>query len=388
MLNSLQYTLLLLLMTLLLVVSGMQLKKKFNVMSRYGIMAVLAYTLNEGMRFGRGVDYNIYGLDYESYSRGHEPTWDFGFRLVAKLLIEIGLPYQSFVILMSFLFICGSLSFLRSYKEFLPLALPLFVLFSNSAVENMVRFFMAFSIFLFGLKYCNMKSKLFFLYLIFSIFACTIHIAFLPIPIFFFLIRKVNRPIMHPLVAIVMFLLLAVSFDSDFMLQFSDIVNMLSNTSERFQHYGNRADYWLTGGYDGKEIQGVKLSDTLFYIVLAILGHMSIKKSDNNCVFAYNIYVVGMILFPVSLKIELINRYANCFGFFRAILLAIVLYRCFVYKTIKYNVAILASVLIFFNYGRRYFTEAFVNNSNLYLYLWNKGDKTYDKMTTLWLDKE
>ncbi len=386
---SIIYDFNLFLMIFLLYRYGKVLKIRYKLLSSAGLVLILAYVLNVGMRFGRGIDYNVYGREYELLEKGYDVRWDFFFQQIAKVLIFFEIPYQGFIMLLSLIFILGTLSLMKSYKVVMPLALPLFVLFSNSAVENMIRWFLAFSIFMFGLPTLIERKRINSKFIFFSIIACLIHFAFIPIPLVFCLIAYMKNPMFNPIVAILLFVGIILFFDTDFMLSFEELIQVLSSTSENFEKYGKNAEYWLTGGYGGNDPQQIKMSDVLFLCSLCLLGYNTAKQNGKSSIFAYNIFLIGMMLYPISLKIELVNRFMHCFYFFRAIVLAYVCYGIFVTKEVKYSfIIILFPLLIFANYGRRYFSEAFVYNPNLYLYVWNKGNCTYDKCENYWHSKD
>ena len=185
------YNVFLVLMLFILYSTGKQIAKSGTILSPAGIIAISVYTLNEGLRYGRGIDYNLYGMDYEELEAGKESNWDIGFQYIARFLIANDIPWQGYVILMSFVFILATLFLLRVYKEILPYALPLFVLFSLRETENMVRWYMGFSFIMIGLsilliggKKANLK------FWIFTAIACTFHIALLPLPVAFYLLYR------------------------------------------------------------------------------------------------------------------------------------------------------------------------------------------------------
>ena len=99
------YDFLLVLMTLLLFFSGWLISKRIVSYWQGACVGILAYTVNVGLRFGRGIDYNLYVDIYNMVSRGfdsdHEPLFVFSIKLVSFL----GGTWPVFVFLLSFLFI-------------------------------------------------------------------------------------------------------------------------------------------------------------------------------------------------------------------------------------------------------------------------------------------
>lgn len=65
-------------------------------------LGIIIFTLNEGLRFGRGIDYNYYAIAFKQNLINHNSSWDPIFLFIANLLGYLGIPWQGYVILMSF----------------------------------------------------------------------------------------------------------------------------------------------------------------------------------------------------------------------------------------------------------------------------------------------
>ncbi len=386
---SLIFVFLLLIMLFILYRAGMAIKESGKIISSAGIAAILFYTLNEGLRFGRGIDYNIYYNDYADIVAGRESKYEFVFVQLCKCFAALDFPFQVLILFMSFMFILSLLTLLQNYRDLLPLALPLFVFFSRPEVENMVRWYLAFSFFLFGLADLIKKEKLSIRYWVFSLFASSIHYAIIPIPILFYIIYRIKHVFLKPLFSIPTFLAVYFFFETDFMLQFVDIVNMLADVSgERFAGYGDSAEYWLSGGFAGEELSGkIRISELAFLSVLVILGKRVSAYYGRPFVFSYNLFLVGFILFPIAMKIELVGRYEAIFYFFRAIVLAAILYTYFIRKYARLIPAFSAIVLIVLLFNPiNSIKNMLTGNPKKYLYVWDKSGMTPDKMYEMWID--
>lgn len=388
------YDTLLFLMLYVLYRSGKGIAKTGKIISLPGFMAIIVYTLNEGLRFGRGIDYNLYGMSYEELERTGESDWDISFQYIARILINWDIPWQGYVLFMSFVFILAALILLKNCREVLPYALPFFVLFSISETENMVRWYLGFSFIMIGLGYLlgegrNKKTK----FLLFSLFACTFHLALLPLPLAFFLLSLRKKPLLSPIWTLFLYFAIVLFFQTDFMLRFVELVNILSLTlgesSERLAHYGDRAEYWLTGGFAGTEEHSAlpPKSELLFLCCLVLVGYQIIKRKGQNYVFSYNIFIVGFLVYPLARQIELLVRFDQPFMFFRAIVLASILTDVFVRKVVRVNpLAYLLSMLIILNMGRHIIVKPFMGNSGHYLYVWDSKGKNYQSMYDMWID--
>ena len=415
---ALIYDILLILMLYVLYRSGKEIAQTGEIKSRAGFAAILVYTFNEGLRYGRGIDYNLYGMSYDQLEAGVDPNWDFSFQLIAKTLISIDIPWQGYVILMSSFFIIATIIVLKSFKDILPYALPLFVLFSNGAVENMVRWYLGFSFILIGLSFIinndenesyeeenkeqedglsneelikNKRKKAHLKYVFFSVVACTFHLALLPLPIMFYFIYLRKSPLLSPVYALLLYFGIAFFFETEFMLEFVNLANMLSmavgDSHERFGNYGDRAEYWLTGGYAGVEHGALPdIQNLVFLCIIVLLGYKAIKKADKKYIYAYNLFVVGLCTNPIANQIELVGRFNAPFMFFRAIVLACIIEYIYRRKEVEVNRAlVLVSILVLLNYGRRTLVAPIKGNQEKYLYVWDSDRRSYQSMYDMWL---
>ena len=305
--------------------AGESIKELGTIKCPAGLAAIIVYTLNEGLRFGRGIDYNLYGMAYERLESGKDVNWDPSFLFLGKLFVEFGIPWQGYVMLMSFVFIVAMLIMLKGFKEIMPLALPLFALFSLSEVENMVRWYMGFSFIMIGISFIlNNAPKCKIKFFLFSVIACSFHIALLPIPLLFYLVFLRKTPLLAPIPAIILFFCIALFFQSNFMMQFVELFNIFSRTSDRFEGYGDDAQYWLTGGFDGANVSALPdIQVVIFLCCLVYLGHKITiteeedeekednkgKEDNHKAIFAYNLFIVGFLLYPIANLIELVLRF-------------------------------------------------------------------------------
>ena len=172
------------------------------------------------------------------------------------------------------------------------------------------------------------------------------------------------------------------------MMRFAEIGNALAMTSEKFQHYSDNIDFWLTGGFDGVETTPFPgLLEQLFLFVIVWLGYEAIKLAGHNYVYAYNLFAIGYIVYPIARQVELLERFDQTFLFFRAVVLACILLIIFKEKRIKFAPAIEILVfLIFLTFGKSMLTYPFTQNEQRFLYVWDKDRQTPDSMLKMWND--
>ena len=374
-------------MTFLLYCSGRRIRKdNKQIASLSCLIGIIAYTFNEGLRFGRGIDYNAYWDAYNTYLNGAEISSNIGFRLFENVLIYLGLPWQCCVILMSFFFILGAMLFLKDFKS-VPLSLPLFCLFSLGEVENMVRWYLAYSIYLIGLHFLLRDKKSYLKYFLISAIACTFHYAFIPIPLFIILLYSYNRHICHPLLSILLFFIIGFTFKTSTMSVFADLLNLVADGSEHFGRYGGQnAEYWLTSGYLGMKTRVFPhFTEILMSCVLIWYGYKI--GGNRNYVLTYNLFIIGFIIMPIANQIELLRRYDHAFYFFRAIVVSEIMYHFLLMRKKKISYALrIAILVIMVGYISKPFIKPFVDNPQKYLYVWNSEDLSSNKMSNMWVN--
>lgn len=382
------YVILLLLLLIVLYISGASLKKNYKLSSVASLLSIFIFTFVEGLRFGRGVDYNYYGNRYLDVLQGHEFEKSFVYNYVYELLIFFDLPYEVLVILMSFTFILALLIFLKRYSEIVPLALPLFVFFSIYETENMVRWYFAYSFFLIGLTDLLKNESLSLRFLLFSLIACSIHYAFIPVPVLFYILYRIKKPLFHPYISILIFLGIYVSFKTEFMETFVDVIKAATFVSESaYSGYVDKADYWLTGGFNGEEKSGGMNKVFMAFLMLIVFFGYKTVKNNRLYVYAYNCFLIGLWFFPLSKIIELVGRYDCTFYFFIAIVLSSIIYNlskviCKKYIVVVYSIFTLCFIFSF----RGRVMAPFYGSEKLYMFVWDHTNETYDYMMNVWVE--
>lgn len=384
------YITLLFLMILVLFYSGQALKKNYRIFSNAGIAALSVYTINEGLRFGRGIDYSLYWRSYDQFAAGWDSSKEIAFDLLRTCFIYFGSPFQALVIFMSFMFILGLLSIMRQYRNILPIALPLFALYSLYEVENMVRWYLAYSIFLIGLSYLLEEGKINRKFIYFSGLACLFHYAFVPIPIIFYFVYRNKGILFRPFISFSIFLAVYLFFETEIMLSLTEPINFITASTGTFENYSDRAEYWLTSGYADNYVSGILgWGQILFLFTVTFAGYKPVQKLGRNYIFAYNLFIIGMILLPIAKKIELVLRYQQTFYFFQAVVIAASIYMHFIWKRVKLHYLFLCStLLIYLNSCRIYVSNPLNGNIKKYMYVWDKTNENYYSILNIYLNDQ
>ena len=377
------YDTLLMLMLVILYFCGKEIAKSGKVFSKAGIIAILSFTLNEGLRFGRGLDYNLYGMAFDGYLKGEPIDKEFLYSFLIKLLINVGIPFQGLIIIQSFLFIIGILCLLSNFRDIIPFALPFFVLFSLLVFENLIRWYLGFSFVLLGINLLVKKKSIIYFFLV-SELGAFFHVGLLPIPVIIYLIYRIKKPLISPIISIPIYIAIGLFVKSDIMLFFANYLKLLSFVSERSESYVENAERWLSSGALEIEQSSFDGLFTIIYLFVIIwFGYYLVKTMEHKYNFIYNLFVIGFMLKPLANQIEILTRYNYCLYCFGGIIASVV----FVYNTQILNKAInglLFTIILAFqlNILRSPFRYA----EEKYLYVWDIGNKTYNTMYSFWIN--
>ncbi|MBQ8593371.1 MAG: EpsG family protein [Bacteroidaceae bacterium] len=377
------YTLLLALTIWILYISGRSMQNPNNSYWKSAIPAISAFTLNEGLRFGRGLDYNYYYHTFQEIAKGNQGDLEPVFYWLGRTVALLEGEWQAYVMLMSFILIISVIYFLENYRENIKYILPLFPLFSLAA-ENLMRWFLGFSFILIALRnlydYSQKGKKKInlILFILFSFIGFQTHYGLLVVPVSYYFILKFKKPFFSPWVSISIYILLCLIFDTNVMLSLIPYTEFITNF-EVFSGYSNNIDYWVTSGHGGGSASGVYYIN-MFVISLVYLGYLIYKRTpnDNAYIFAYNLFLFGCISLPITRPIELLYRYNNLFLIFQFIIMGYILRYYYIKHLFKVNAFLKIFFLVsFLNYGRVILFTPFMTNEKQYLYVWDKDGAEY-----------
>lgn len=341
----------------------------------YAACIIFVYTLVEGLRWGRGIDYNLYYYSYEDIANGFDTTFEPGYVFFCRLLTGVGVPYQGYIMLCSFILITAWLYFLRKHSQVIQYTLPFFFISFTGATENLVRQFLAFSFVLIGIKFLEeRKNILFFLYACIGFLFHSAMAILIPI---YFAFSYIKKPLLPPYLAISIYLVLWIIWNNSFMSNLTPILDYIS--FERFQHYADNAEGWLTGENKADRFTFgflVRIRHFMIHAFVIYYGYKLVKIKPR-LVYFYNVSLLGIILFPASKTIELFDRTNTMFLLFQSIIIGYILYYVFRTKQLKGKVVYLYScfvlLLLFYAIMKQTLTSDFCFNS----YIWDaRGRET------------
>lgn len=282
---------------------------------------ILVYTLYSGLRWGRGVDYNIYYWVYEDIKNGvgredNEPL----FELMVKISVWLGFSWQGFVIFMSFFLIFAWCFFLRDYKKYLVLALP-FLCLNLSMAENVMRWCLGFSFILIGLSYLLSKGD-YKRYFIFCVMAFLVHYALVLNILLFTGIYFIKKPF-SPVVFFILYVGSFAMFSADFFTNFIDMVQQV-DLGTRFIAYQENAAMWLDP--EEQNVVGsfsyLNILATLFFM-FAASKMVEIRPEWR---YMYNLSLIACVGLPISQKLELLMRMEFIINIFRIVMTGAVMW--------------------------------------------------------------
>ena len=376
-------------MLILMYWAGCRLDKNARMISLGAFVAVFSFTLVVGLRFGRGIDYVAYWQVYLNLTSIKDSPQDIGFLWVEFFLKRLGLPWQACVILMSFIYIYALVFFLRLFKGKIKYALPLCVLFTAAITENLARWYFAFSFILIGL-YFQIKEgkKLNYKYCFFCTLGVVIHHAIIIVPLFLYVFLYVKKYIPSPIWVVGLFIFFSIIFDLSF---FNVVVKFLNNFDSylgKYNAYLNASEYWLNRSVRGAtKWSWVTDWDTYVSVLIAIIGFDYLKwhKTKNNLYeYCFYLFLVGLLIKPISMQMELLGRYDSLFLFFRPIVLAYCLCGSIILKYYKlyYKPIIIILMIGCLSQPLR---AAYKNDPMKLLFVWNSNEITPDQMWMVYL---
>lgn len=358
---------------LLLLVSiycGVKINKN-NMKNVYVLIFILTFTLIEGLRFGRGIDYNVYYYSFQTKDvfdvcKSNTILFD----LLCFLLIKLGLPYQALIICSSSILAIAGTKLLIQYPKVLLLSLPWFYLQTFSA-ENLFRWYTAFSFLLLGIPYL-LKDKTY-IYLVCCIIGVLFHIMMAIPAILFYIISKAKSSLLSPWVSILIYLFLSLVWSSSFMKNFISPINYLLSFWEHYSDvYGGNLSSWLDGSQHGLAEFSIirQVLDLCKNIFLIFLGYKLIQKTKyKELVFYYNSMLLGIISYPAFAPIELFDRFNQLFLFFQCLIGSYgVIYSV---RNFSYRKYALLSLLTIMTLGQGFYKRLTPSNKYYTYYIFN-----------------
>lgn len=238
---------------------------------QFSAPSIVLYSIIEGLRWRRGVDYLHYyqdltGLVFRDYPEKIYSGW-------ITIFKECELPYWVAFVLYSFLLITSVLYLLQKFPKAVVWVLPLFFIVTVRYSENLIRQYLSLPFIIIGVS--KIIDKKFIFAILCFIVALQIHFSAL-IPIFlilfsFFLSKF--RPFSYPIIPIAIFVFFSFLWNNSYFTLFSSSLTQLSlGESTGMEKYVYFADRWLTDEGRLSARHGLNyISQSNIYLVIRFL---------------------------------------------------------------------------------------------------------------------
>ncbi len=278
---------------------------------QYAVFPILTYCVSMGMRFGRMIDYNLYADRYYELGRNFNAyDYEFLFKGLCYVLNSLGLSYQFFILLCSFLIIYAVIFFIKDYRKATPYILLLF-LWEGITVENYIRWFLGISFFLFFITF--LKRGEFKKSTLFAIIAFLFHSGIFPLIgiclILYKLKIKYNPIIVQILLVVSIFLgsIQILNFLTPYM-SFLSINDKAAGYTDSFEQIVN-GEFGYVGYRASKELitqlRILVAYSFPIYIIPKLVEKLKISDFDSN------VFIVAIIATPLLTQVEILDRYST-----------------------------------------------------------------------------
>lgn len=212
---------------------------------KYSSIGIIVYSLVEGLRWNRGVDYPHYYQDitgklFQDYSEVVYLWWTDIFKFS-------GLPFWVGFIFYSFLLIWGFCFLVKNFKKQAVWALPLFFIITVGSSENLIRQFLAVAMFEFSLFYLWKKDL--WKCAIFAILTLQIHnsVIIMVMGVLFVQYIHFDKKIKSGYLMVAVYLFFYYFWNPSYLAPITSWLSTISvDDSSRVSLYLNDADFWFS----------------------------------------------------------------------------------------------------------------------------------------------
>lgn len=353
------------------------------------LLVIISFTLVEGVRYGRGVDYLHY-IDVYNYDLENKQVL---FTSINQFLKSLGVSAEYAFMVYACPFIAGAVIMLKPLKKYATYLFPLFLMSIISMHEAFIRQFLAMSfVFMYisllnseidailnkKIKFSKVLCLLALVFVAYSIHSISI-IAILVVTILMVFVKKPFPWIYTvPLLVLGKFVI-SKSFDFSYL---NSLLSFLGSFSDKFSGYTENADMWFSAdGMNDAYTRNVTIEflETFGCCSLLYLGSklfnffqkMSIADKANATstvlksnlrlmITLFNAFIVGIIILETFYNLEIVRRVAHSWDFFWFIPVSLILY----YRKYK----IFNSLDKFLMLGFTYWLWEYIR----FLFVWNE----------------
>ena len=268
--------------------------------------------------------------------------------------------------------------------------MPLWVLFSFNQTENVMRWFLGFSLIITGLSLLIQKQEIknIIYYVSLSTLGCLMHFGLIPVVLLFGVLHYKNKPLLSPGFAFIGLLITVMIAQIDNLMGFANFFNYFALMTDRFAGYAEDTEYWmLKSSSIGNLNTFTGIIDFVCSLFILLLGYKKCLYEEKKYIFAYNLFLIAFLFRPITTQMELFNRYDTLLYIFRALVYAKILQDMFLHQKAKRRLswAPMMMIILILNIAQPLLVP-FKNDPRKYLYVWNKEDLTSDKMYEIYFN--
>ena len=349
-------------------------------------LAFISYILVHGFRFGFEIDWNLY---CERYMDATTMEWDKTepiFNFVIYFLNTLGIPYFIFITLQVCFFLYAFLLIAKDFKPYLKYILPLTPLFVL-LFDNYIRWYFAVTFLLLAINaYLHIENKKILWTALFFVCGVFVHNGIVPLAAIFVCFIFKNKFLPSKFTIPVLFVscyFLSISM-MNFLSEYAIMIGLfLQSTGIEVDlaKYLEKVDAITTDGLSdltSVAVYSIKVRTFLFLTNLPIILYgKRFLESIENGYFIYNIYVIGIILYPVFSTVEIFDRFACTMLIFQSIVAGVVYFNI-LQKSIKLRttsvLCMISLACVFYPYTRQLLS---MKKEYRMMYIWDSEGKKY-----------
>lgn len=319
---------------------------------KYSIFPIIVFSLIEGLRYGRGVDYLGYLVNY---IQALNPVVDYEplFMILNKSMALCGFPYPIAFCIYSSIWIFGLLFLCKDFRYIAYLCIPFGLIASIPSMENLIRQFTSLGFVMVSISYLiNHKYRL---SILFAIISYGFHLSSVIVTLLIFMIFILKHNNIFKLKYI---LVLYLYFMLIFKIEYIDniiyyVLSFVNIGGLKFSSYIENADKWFTSEalLDVKKSLSGNIALFLFDVTLFVMGEMAIKKCKNEKLqgklsVIYNLFVIGAIGMQAVGQLEIVRRFFRPLYMLWFIIAAHILYEYPIYLKHKKKIINIGGLIL------------------------------------------
>lgn len=341
---------------------------------------IIFYTLNEGLRWNRGVDYYHYYQDLTGEL--FKDTTDFLYLQWLNLFKLTNLPFWCGFLFYSLILIASYLFLIRLFQETAIWTLPLFFLSTVRFSENLIRQYIAITFIILAIYFLIKRRDRY--VILFCLMSILIHFSAIVPSFILFAIGyfHFDKTLKTPFIPLLLFSFFYFAWDNSYFSYITDFLGSLSSSDENLDNYLAGADIWFSeeGSLSNKHGENITSSYSLIYMVVkyfiyayAILKGFYLVKKDIKYRLIYWLSYIAIIFDTIRGDIEMYLRFYVWFSFLVPILFGALLIRPNEEESILKRIFRYAFIIVIvFYFGKSYIWTPMTTIDLVgYAYVWD-----------------